>query len=507
MGASVIAVNPATLPLPETHEQAVQLAALTDPLAEWANVFEGAREHLEWRATHFEQFTLPVIEGLLTNPVLFEEAFGLLTNPVAGLTTFVGNLPDYANTISAGLQESAAGLQQQLSALPETFEEISTKLGEGDFMGAFSAINSWAIFTLGYTVAWPLADTIGLPSTIAKDLGAITIGNVLGELMSQQSLIGYAYSTMSPPIVAAWVVSEAVGELGTALVDGDFETALNGLINLPAKVTNAFLNGQYVEYDGEGQVVPGLLSEDGPIGILFRDIPEKIRVAWEKSQEELGLTAATAQSDLAQAASTEITSTDAAVAVQVKSTAAQSGGTAEPSEPTPGAETVPAEDTAEDAAEQESTTEEAAETDAEKAVDESDGESVDESVDETDGAATDSAEAKAGVRTGGKESARTGGIGERLKRVVTNRGAGNGAATRGGADRGTSTGSRSDRGTAGGAQSGGAQSGGVQSGSRAGARSDSGGANAGKSGSASGKAGGSDSGSSSSSSSKSSSDD
>lgn len=477
VGASVIAVNPVTLPLPDAREQAVQLAALADPLAEWTNVFEGAREHLEWRGIHFEQFTLPVIEGLLTNPILFEEALGLLTNPVAGLTTFVGNLPNYANTISEGLQESAAGLQQSLADLPATFEQISTALGEGDFMGAFSAINSWVIFSLGYTIAWPLADAIGLPATIAKDLGATTIGNVIGELVSQESLIGYAYSTMSPPIVAAWVVSEAFGELGTALADGDFETALGSLINLPAKVTNAFLNGQYVEYDGVGQVVPGLLSEDGPIGILFRDIPEKFRVAWEKSQEELGLTstaeAATVPSELAQVVSTDLTPADAAVAVKVKSTAAQSGGAADPSAPTPVSDATAAEVDDEES-QQESTAEDSStadgtgtdtDTDTETVVDEG------EESDETDSTATDSTEAQTGAKAGAKESVRTG-IADRLKRGVRGAGGSGKTADSGAADSGTSTGSdrstsssRSERGTAGSAKSGSASSGSASSGS------------------------------------------
>ena len=404
VGASAIAINPAVPALPATvQDRAVELSAWIDPIAVWSDTISTTVNSVVGRGSDLAMVTLPALWQIASSPELYDEVAGIVFNPVPGLTQFFTDLPGYAETIGSGLAGSSAGLTEHFNELPATLESAWNNVLNGQFTLAFRDVISWSIFGLG-EAGWPLFPAFEIPGDIARGFGAEKIGEVLDVLFvgGGNAATGYAYSLLSPPITAMYQLTDILNVISGSLYEGDLVTALSEVVNAPAKVLNAFLNGYQPSVAAEWETFPGLFSEDGPIDAFFVQLPKAIAEifapAEEGAESETGET--TADIALTSASSTELPNGEL-IPVDVDATTegeATEDGTAAEGEEAPVAEDEVAEDTEETPVAEdevtEGTDEEATveETTEEEATDEAatEEEATEESASEADESDSDS---------------------------------------------------------------------------------------------------------------------
>lgn len=309
VGASVIAVNPVAPALPSVADRAVELSAWEDPFAVWSNTLATTAGNVAARGSDLATIAFPAFVANNTSPDLYAELFGILFNPVPGLTQFFTDLPGYAEIVNSGLAEASAGLTEHFDELPATLQSAWDNMLAGQFTQAFADVVSWGIFGLG-EAGWPLFPAFEIPGDIARGFGAEKIAEVLDLVFvgDGNAATGYAYSLLSPPITAAYQMTDILNVISGSLYEGDWETALSEIVNAPAKVLDAFLNGYQPSVAAEWETFPGLFSEDGPIDTFFVKLPTAIAEIFAENEEsEEAETADTGTTDvtLASVTSTE----------------------------------------------------------------------------------------------------------------------------------------------------------------------------------------------------------
>ncbi|WP_231750691.1 hypothetical protein [Mycobacterium sp. NAZ190054] len=382
-GASVIAINPVAPTLPVVQDRAVELSGWIDPIGVVGDTITTTVQNLGTQGAGILTEGLPAAWQIITTSSLYSEITSAVFNPFPGLERFFGNLSTYATTLNTGLQESATGYAEHFGELPETLQTAWDFVLQGQFTQAFATITSWSIFGLG-ELGWPLEPVFALPGEIARDFGLTAVGAVLDTLLvANNATTGYAYSLLSPPITAIYQLTDIMNVVSASIYDGDWVTAVSEVINAPAKVLNAFLNGYQPSVAAEWEFFPGVFSKDGPIDAFFVQLPKAIAAALaglsEDDEEGEGAESGTAADELTQVSSTEVAGEDSLVTVPV-STGTDEDEDAETTTPTePADETVPVEGD-EEGGEDETVTEPADEV-TEEPVDEV-TEDVDEITDE-----------------------------------------------------------------------------------------------------------------------------
>lgn len=221
---SPIMVAPVADHLPALHmsNAATTLTASVNPIQEWVDVLNTTFANISALGTVVQADPTPILDQLLANQTAY-------------LTTTWGALSDAGGSVVAGL-----------AAIPQALLTAGEQLAAGKIADATDTV-----FQAGISLV--LAPPIGL-LPIFNIPGQITqnVANVLTALPNALLPIGLA--AISP--IAG--VFGAVGDTGQAVFDalkaGDIPAALGAIVNAPAVVTNALLNG----YEPRGTV--GLLS-------------------------------------------------------------------------------------------------------------------------------------------------------------------------------------------------------------------------------------------------------
>ncbi|WNG89302.1 hypothetical protein C6A87_009085 [Mycobacterium sp. ITM-2016-00317] len=409
-GASVIAINPVAPTLPVVQERAVELSGWIDPIGVVGDTITTTVRNLGTQGAGILTEGLPAAWEIITASSLYSEIATAVFNPFPGFEQFFGNLSTYATTIGTGLKESAAGSAEHYGKLPEALQTAWDFVLQGQFTKAFATITSWNIFGLG-ELGWPLEPIFKIPGEIARDFGLKSVAAVLDVLLvADNATTGYAYSLLSPPITAVYQLTDILNVVSASIYDGDWVTAISEVINAPAKVLNAFLNGYQPSVAAEWEFFPGVFSKDGPIDAFFVQLPKAIAaalagVAAGDEDTETG----TAADELSLVSSPALAGGDSLVTLPVSTgteedaaTAVpdEDAGTTAPAEPTPTDTTTPVDD--EDAAEDETVADPAEDATEEESddvteddvteddvTDEDTTDSADDSADESDDAASD----------------------------------------------------------------------------------------------------------------------
>ena len=372
VGASAIAINPAAPALPATvQDRAVELSAWIDPIAVWGDTISTTFNSVVGRGSDLAMVTLPALWQIASSPELYDEVAGIVFNPVPGLTQFFTDLPGYAETIGSGLAGSSAGLTEHFNELPATLESAWNNVLNGQFTLAFRDVISWSIFGLG-EAGWPLFPAFEIPGDIARGFGAEKIGEVLDVLFvgGGNAATGYAYSLLSPPITAMYQLTDILNVISGSLYEGDWVTALSEVVNAPAKVLNAFLNGYQPSVAAEWETFPGLFSEDGPIDAFFVQLPKAIAEIFAPAEEGEGTETGETTADVAltSVSSTELPNgelipvdVDTATEGEATEGEATEDGTAVDGEETPVAEDAVSEEVTEETPAADEVTEEVTE--------------------------------------------------------------------------------------------------------------------------------------------------
>ncbi|ABM13530.1 hypothetical protein H7I42_10570 [Mycolicibacterium vanbaalenii PYR-1] len=359
-GASVIAIGPVAPTLPAAQDRAVELSAWIDPIGVWGDTIATTVQNLGTQGAGLLTEGLPAAWEIITTSSLYSEIASAVFNPAPGLERFFGNLSTYAATIKTGLEESNAGTAEHYAKLPAALQTAWDFVLQGQFTKAFATITSWSIFGLG-ELGWPLEPVFKIPGEIARDFGLTAVGAVLDTLLvSDNATTGYAYSLLSPPITAIYQLTDILNVVSASIYDGDWVTAVSEVVNAPAKVLNAFLNGYQPSVAAEWEFFPGVFSKDGPIDALFVQLPKAIAAALaalseDDEADETGETT-TAETELPQVSSTALGAEADLVTVAVTTdtdeedaaAAGEDGSTTVPTEPAPTDETAPADGETED---------------------------------------------------------------------------------------------------------------------------------------------------------------
>ncbi|WP_240760994.1 hypothetical protein [Mycolicibacterium sp. CR10] len=393
-GASVIAINPAapSLALPALQQEAVQLSAWIDPIGVWGQTIATTIENLGTRGSDLAGTGLPAAWEIITNSSLYSEIAHTVLNPSPGLEQFFSNLPSYTATINAGLAASNAGLTEHFSELPAVLQAAWEAVQAGQFTQGFANIASWAIFGLG-EAGWPLYPAFEIPGQIARDFGATALAAVLDAVfVGDTTTTGYAYSLLGPPITAIYQLTDILNVVSASIYDGDWVTAVSEVVNAPAKVLNAFLNGYQSSVSPSWEVFPGIFTEGGPIDAFFVKLPQTIAQALAGVTAEAETSETTADATLATVSSTELAADGDLVTLSVDTatTATPTGPVADES-PTVPTEVPPTDDAATPVVDVEETTEDedSAEAEPTDAGTEAEAEPSDEGTDAADEASED----------------------------------------------------------------------------------------------------------------------
>lgn len=254
-GATLIAVNPVAPSASGLQERAVQLASsaaagLPDPITEWINVIEAASTNLTQIGNEIAADPAPVLSQIITNQLAFSGA------------------------LDTNLQSVAGALESFLSqGLPPALQAMISSIQAGDISDAVNNFNGAVLLGL-LPAVFPLQTILQIPGEMAQNLtNAIdTLPNVGLQLL------------LAP--VGLWLgTSQAWADSTQAVVDafnaGQTTTALTDLLNMPATVTGALLNGYSTEFadyigllsSGESPSGSGLLYD------LLVQVPQEIAQA------------------------------------------------------------------------------------------------------------------------------------------------------------------------------------------------------------------------------------
>jgi hypothetical protein len=266
VGASAIALSPiqpigsVALPLSNANVPAavsniaIELAAQPNPIEAWVNVFTGA----------------------VTNAGALGAA--LLADPLPIGRQAAQNWIGYGEILSTALSGAAQGTYDYLTnQLPQLLKTASQQIAAGEPAAAASTINEMlgaAILSVGL----PFFPVMEIPGKITDNLTA-----AVKSLTGIETLFGLLLAAIGPPTG----ITQAIGDTAQVVVDavgaGDYGTAITELINLPATLTGALINGYTPP---GGSIMPGLLTPPDDTGFnaglvytLLVSIPKAIATA------------------------------------------------------------------------------------------------------------------------------------------------------------------------------------------------------------------------------------
>lgn len=182
---------------------AVGLAASIDPITPWIDTFQATADNISGLFTSWASAPLPIIQQVVANQL-----------------TYLGELPDIGLIISQVVGNIGNAITAPFQADLNTLDEP-------------------------HQLAWQLLPQIA--PTLTGPLIDFTTSSLTGILLG---LVG-------PVVAPVLQLVDSVSSIISALGDSDFTGALNDLINIPANLVNAFLNG------GQTLDLTGIISAIG----------------------------------------------------------------------------------------------------------------------------------------------------------------------------------------------------------------------------------------------------
>lgn len=304
--AGVIAVNPviATPTMPDVRAAAVELSAFANPITEWQKTFTNTFTALGALGTGVSASTAALTQAL-SNPAVQAQFAGMFTgfNPQRILNA-LATLPEFGGRLGAAAAGFAGQLQEALAALPGVLQLSATLLAQGKFLESFSEVNYWFLTAGLSDFRGQMLDAFRVPGDFLDSIGLEPLARILGTswmvtsapgaqiagpgLLSRAVIGNLARALLGPPVTAMFQTMEIFDAFGAAVQAGDIQTAISELINAPARIVNAFVNGYIPAFVGDpdgpfppgpGQTFPGLFSPTGTFDFFFRQVPEEIAKA------------------------------------------------------------------------------------------------------------------------------------------------------------------------------------------------------------------------------------
>jgi hypothetical protein len=247
IGASVIALSPIVVAPQQVHLPAIPVSSIAatltasatstvDPFTEWVQVLTTTFNNLAALGQQVQSDPAPIVEQIIANQI------------------------GYATTISTALANAGGSLAASLTALPQAFLTAAQQLAAGQISNALSTAY-FAVLALVEYPALQLLPLLNIPGQVLQN-----ITNVVKAVPSVLVVAGFsALSTVTS-------VENAFGDSAQAVYDavrvGDFGAAVNAIVNAPAVLTDAFLNG-YPATGGPGILTPVGAGQTGLVAALL----------------------------------------------------------------------------------------------------------------------------------------------------------------------------------------------------------------------------------------------
>jgi hypothetical protein len=246
IGAGAIALTPISAPAPAAHvpaiqSAAVQLSSFQDPIALWVDVLVAAGGNVGGLAGQWLQDPAPMLTQIIANQI---HSLGVLANAGNSLATGLANAFDPANDYS----------------VPAILQRAAGQIAAGQFEDGFLTALQTVVFLgmpimMGAAQAWP---AISQPF---KNLANLVDGSLFPLLM------GFGLGMIAPLEPTLHMAGRLLEDAVSSAKAMDLVTLASIVINAPAALTGAFLNGVDIEaVEGFGYHIPGLLTPPGGSG-------------------------------------------------------------------------------------------------------------------------------------------------------------------------------------------------------------------------------------------------
>jgi hypothetical protein len=264
-GAGAIAMSPispvapqlpdATIAMSHASSAAVELTALADPITAWAEVFGTAFNNVSQIGGDIAAAPFPILQQVISNQM----ANGQL------LATSI----DAAATSYIRFFTSAEDYQ-----LGYWVREAANNLASGNVSAAATNLST-VVFRL-FAFANPLINIMQIPIGTSQNL-------VNAFAAVPQMLMPLGLSVLNPIEGVINASGDIAQNVLNAVNNGDPVAALTAVVNAPAVLTGAILNGYYSEYNGAGTTGIFTTGESilnrGLIQTLLVTIPQTIATA------------------------------------------------------------------------------------------------------------------------------------------------------------------------------------------------------------------------------------
>jgi hypothetical protein len=292
-GASLIAAAPLGPAAVEIQTRAVQLTAI-----------EGLAADVVSAAAAPQEFPVSTLADVFTNAFANLESLGsdFTSNPTPIITALMENQLIYSNDLATAAETAGTNLVNALQDFPTVISNAMSDLASGDFFDAQTSITQF-LTQAPLSVLRPLdngfLEVAQSMSNNLENLFSTPDSYVNADSLSDGSLSSSVPQWFSE-LVQAQLLAPHAAELAfagvgqdivTAVQDGDSTATFNDVVNAPATILDAYLNGYNLgDDDGGGGIakmldaVPetmknvsaqGLLSDEGTVATM-REATETI---------------------------------------------------------------------------------------------------------------------------------------------------------------------------------------------------------------------------------------
>jgi hypothetical protein len=292
-GASLIAAAPLGPAAVEIQTRAVQLTAI-----------EGLAADVVSAAAAPQDFPVSTLADVFTNAFANLESLGsdFTSNPTPIITALMENQLIYSNDLATAAETAGTNLVNALQDFPTVISNAMSDLASGDFFDAQAIITQFltqaplsvlrplenGFFEVAQSMSNNLENLFSAPNYYAN-ADSLSDGSLSSSVPQWFSELVQA-QLLAPH--AAELAFTGVGQdIVTAVQDGDSTAAFNDVVNAPATILDAYLNGYNLgDDDGGGGIakmldaVPetmknvsaqGLLSDEGTVATM-REATETI---------------------------------------------------------------------------------------------------------------------------------------------------------------------------------------------------------------------------------------
>ena len=284
-GASLIAAAPLGPAAVEIQTRAVQLTAI-----------EGLAADVVSAAAAPQEFPVSTLADVFTNAFANLESLGseFTSNPTPIITALMENQLIYSNDLATAAETAGTNLVNALQDFPTVISNAMSDLASGDFFDAQTSITQFltqaplsvlrpldnGFFEVAQSMSNNLENLFSTPNLYAN-ADSLSDGSLSSSVPQWFSELVQA-QLLAPH--AAELAFAGVGQdIVTAMQDGDSTAAFNDVVNAPATILDAYLNGYNLGDDGGGGIakmldaVPetmqnvsaqGLLSEEGTVATM-----------------------------------------------------------------------------------------------------------------------------------------------------------------------------------------------------------------------------------------------